>query len=510
LSTQSGDDPDAERAASSAPLGDNESEDRPGAPELGQKVRVALRWGFINSVVSRAGQLAVGIVLAHLIAPEQFGVYAAALVVINVILSVSELGVTVPLVRHRGDVSLIAPTVTTLSLASSGTLTLIAFLGAPAFAGALGAPEATGVIRLMSLAILIAGFSAVPASMLQRGFRQDHKLVADSVSFLLSTAVVVVMALLGFGPWALAWSRIVGNGSAAVVMFLFMKKRYWPGWNGRLAREVLAFSLPLAGASLLVFGVLNVDYVVVGSILGPVELGFYLIAFNLSSWSVTAFSTTIRGVSLAGFSELRDDERRMKEGFARSLSILMSLTIPACILLAALNYPLIGFVYGERWLPSATPLAVLSILGALRVALELAYDYLAAVGRTRAILVIHFVWLAALIPSLAVGAHLSGILGVAWGHVVTVGLIITPAYIWVLARNDVKPGVLSRGLVRPVVGGVVMAAVAVVVSRSLSVDFWRLAVGGTLSLGAYVAIVLPGFGGLSAIRRRSATISAAD
>jgi len=82
---------------------------------------------------------------------------------------------------------------------------------------------------------------------------------------------------------------------------------------------------------------LNVDYVVVGRVLGPVALGLYLMAFNLSSWPVNVFSFAVRRVSLAGFSRLQSDHARLKSAFARSGALLMAATIPVCALLATLG-----------------------------------------------------------------------------------------------------------------------------------------------------------------------------
>lgn len=490
-----GDNRTAELSAGDIGTGDISTEDvgPTGASRdhLRVKVSSALRWSFFNSVFIRVSQLALSILLARLIAPEQFGVYAAALVVINIILSISELGVSVSLVQHEGDISDMAPTVTTLSWASGAALAAVCFLGAPYFASALGAPEASGVIRLMSLAVVAAGGAAVPGAILQRNFRQDHKMLAEVISFVVGTTIAVVLALMDFGPWALAWSRVATNVVAALVMVYLTKERFWPGWDAVQARIVLSFGLPLAGSSLLIFVVLNVDYMVVGSVLGPVALGYYLIAFNLSSWPVNAFSTTIRSVSLAAFSRLRSDPEVFRESFGKALASLMALTIPACILLAVLAQPLLRVVYGTRWLPAAGPLAILSILGALRVALELAYDYLAASGKTRPILWIHLLWLAGLVPALIIGARVDGLRGVGWGHVVVVCLLVTPAYLVALKRIGVTMRGVFRPLLLPLIGGVAMFVVIQVVERFIHVDFWILAVGGVTSLATYTLIVLP-------------------
>jgi PST family polysaccharide transporter len=458
---------------------------------LERKVTSAIRWSAVNSLVQRLSQVGVGILLARLIAPDQFGVFAVALVVLNIVMSVSEMGVSVALVRTEKPVSELAPTVTTLSIASGGVLAGLCVLGAPWFASAMDTPQATGVIQLMSLSLVIAGASAVPGALLQREFRQDHKFVADTSAFVVGTAIVVVLALLGFGAWSLAWSRIATNLVAAVVMFAYTPRRYRPGFDVVQARGLLAFGLPLAGSSLLVFGVMNVDYIIVGSVLGTVPLGFYLLAFNLANWPVGAFSQPVRSVSLAAFSQVRDDPELFARTFARALRLLALVTVPACVLLAALADPLVRTVYGERWAPAAQALALLVLLGALRVALELGYDYLASAGRSRAILVIHLLWLGVLVPLLALGAHFGGIRGVAAAQSVVVLLVVVPAYLVTFRPYGLRARVLGAAVARPVLGGVVMVAVALAVQWVIQDALWRLLVGGALASLAYAAVVFP-------------------
>lgn len=466
-------------------------QDQPQSQSLERKVGSAIRWSAVNSLLQRVTQLGVSVLLARLIAPEQFGVFAVALVVLNIVMSISEMGVSVALVRTSERVRDLAPTVTTLSIASGTLLAGICVLGAPWFSARMGAPAATGVIQLMAVALVVAGISAVPSAILQRGFRQDHKFAADTTGFVTGTAVAVILALLGFGAWSLAWSRVITNLATAAVMFVLTKERYWPGWNTAQAQSLLAFGLPLAGSSLLIFGVLNVDSIVVGAVLGTTELAFYMLAFNLSSWPVGAFSTPVRSVSLAAFSQVRADPERFQRTFARALRLLALFTVPACVLLGGLSEPLVRFVYGDRWAAAAAPLALLVLVGAIRVVLELAYDFLASAGRSRAILVIHVVWLLALVPLLTLGAHLDGIRGVAAAHVVVAALIIVPAYLITFRPYGLHPGALAVSLARPAIGGALMIGVLYGVQRVVVADLSRLLIGGALAVIAYVAVVYP-------------------
>ncbi|MGC1580018.1 MAG: oligosaccharide flippase family protein, partial [Candidatus Acidiferrales bacterium] len=125
--------------------------------------------------MARLGTVAIGITLARLLGPHQFGTYAVAYVALIAVLSFNELGVSLAIVRWPGDPSEIAPTVASVSIATSVVLYVGCFLGAPAYAAAMGAPSAVGVIRVLSLNVIIDGVVAAPAALMQRQFRQDKK-----------------------------------------------------------------------------------------------------------------------------------------------------------------------------------------------------------------------------------------------------------------------------------------------------------------------------------------------
>src|SRR5215211_7433960 len=107
------------------------------------RVAAAVRWSVLNTVLIRIGNFATGIMLArYLLGPREWGLYAVGLVVLGVLLSANEMGVSLALVRWDGDVRRFAPTVLTLSAASSLLLYAGLFVSAPYVARALGSPDA--------------------------------------------------------------------------------------------------------------------------------------------------------------------------------------------------------------------------------------------------------------------------------------------------------------------------------------------------------------------------------
>jgi O-antigen/teichoic acid export membrane protein len=180
---------------------------------LGRASR-ALGWSFLSVALVRLGTFGIGVVLARLLGPKAFGTYAVALVALLAVLSFNELGVSLAIVRWPGDPREIAPTVATIACVSSVLLYIGFFVGAPAFAHALGAPAATPVIRVLATSILTNCIVSVPAAMLQRSFRQDRKMIADQVHSWSGAFVSIGLASLGLGAMSLAIGSVVGRSRA--------------------------------------------------------------------------------------------------------------------------------------------------------------------------------------------------------------------------------------------------------------------------------------------------------
>jgi len=344
---------------------------------------------------------------------------------------------------------------------------------------------------VMCLCLLLDGLAQVPGGFLTREFRQVRRLIIDAVNFVLSTGVTLVLAFRGWGAMSFAVGAVVGNTAALIGCCLAAPGTLRFGWDSRQARALLRFGLPLAGASMLALGVVNVDTLVVGSTLGKVELGFYVLAFNISGWPVRIISEAARRVSFAGFSRLADTPQALARGFSRALAVLVTGTVPLCVLLGVLAGPVIDVIYGGQWHPAAKALPWLMALGLTRIGCELAYDCLVAVGRRRLLVMVQGLWLVALLPVLIAAARWHGIVGVAKGHVLVAIGIVVPVFLFALRRGGIGLGWIARACAWPAAGGAVMTAVTAGLERWLGDSLPALVATGLLALAVYAVCVLP-------------------
>lgn len=451
---------------------------------LGSMASRALGWSFLSTVLSKFSLMGFGILLARLLGPKEFGTAAVAYVALLAILSFNELGVTLAIVRWPGEPREILPTITTISVTSSVILYIAFYFSAPAFAATMGDPAATSVVRVLATSILTNGPVGVSAALLERYFRQDRKLIADQVHGWLSATVSVGLAFAGFGAMSLAIGQVLGAVVGGIIIVIFAPLRLRFGFDRAKARQLLKFGLPLAGSSLVVFLVGNVDNLITGHVLGATALGFYVLAWNLASWPVTMFSQPVRSVAPAMFSRLQNDRAAMRTGFVLVAALLGCVTLPVCFLISGAAAPLVGFVYGANWAPAAQALRWLAILGALRILFELSYDYFVVLARSRVVFTVQLAWLIAMIPALIAGARLDGIGGVAAAGVAVAAGVVLPCYLIELSRVGVRISALARRLWPPLVIGLLVGLAAEAAARSIHNDFAADAVGGLVALVA--------------------------
>lgn len=427
----------------------------------------AFLWSLANTMSARLGTLAIGIALARLLGPEEFGTYAVAFIALLAVLSFNELGVSLAIVRWTEDPRAIAPTVTSISLITSAVITVAMLFAAAPFASAMGDPRAANLVRMLSLCVLINGAVATPAALLQRYFRQDRRMVCDQVNVWVGAVVSLALAVTGAGAVSLVIGRLAGAITSGLLLVAYSPLPYRVGLDVRHVRPLLRFGGPLAGASIIVFAVGFVDQLAVGHVLGPVALGYYVLAFNLASWPVSLFSQPLRSVAPAMFARLQHDRQSMTSAFHRLLRLLAVVALPSCLVLGAAADDIIRFVYGPAWLPAATALRWLCVMAALRIFFELTYDYLVVLRRSRSILLIQLVWFATLAPLVVVGVNIGGIAGAGAAMAIVAAVVVLPLYLHALSRVDILPGPIWRRTAGPVAAATALAVVVIALTTAI-------------------------------------------
>ncbi len=459
---------------------------------LARRVRSGAAWSAGSVIVLRFANIAVMVVAARLVAPDKFGVFALAVTVQAMVATVAELGVAQAITRSDLDPDRIAPTVATISLTTSLLLGASMAATAMPLADMLGDPDAAGPIRVLAVNVALLGAFAVPGAQLQREFRQRRIFFANAVAYVPSSAALIVLAVVGDGAMAFAWSSVVRGLTTGVVLLLSVSRRYWPGFNREELPALLRFGLPLALANLLSQLLMNVDYVFIGRVRGAEQVWLYVLAFNIASWPIAVLGSTMNGVVVPAFSKVDRSLDTMTNALRRATSSVALVACPIAAMTMALSRPLVLTLYGDEWGRAAPVLTVLALYGVLSVCSLLFANVVIAMGRTMVLLVVQVAALLCLLPALALGVAAWDLVGIGWGHLAVVTCVTIPAYLTAIRTSTgVSPAVPLRAIVRPLAAATVAAATAHLASGLVSESLFSLALGGTLGVLVYTVLAAP-------------------
>lgn len=467
----------------------------PPGPSLARRVRGGLAWSAVSTVLLKVGGLAVGVVIARLLTPEEFGVYAVALTVQTVLVAVADLGLSTDLIRSE-DPERRAPTVATVSAVVSLVLAVATAATAIPLAGALGAPDAATAIAVLAVTILLAGVGVVPYARLQREFDQRSLFVIGLADFAVSTVVTIALVLLGWGVLSLAVGRVAAQLVSTVLQFVRARVRPAFGLDRSLVRSVIRFGVPVAGANILSWAVLGIDKLILGRLAGPTALGYYVLASNVSSWPMSFLGQAVRGVALPLFSrpEVLTDRRAPASVVGPVWAVA---ALGACLIGAGAD-PLVAVVYGHAWDAAAPVLVPLLALGGLRVVFDLFAAYLYAHGRSGSVLVVQVVWFTGLVAALIAGVSGLGLMGAAYAHLAISLLVVLPLYGVAVVRAGASPASLVSALWCPALGALVAGWCGHLAAGAVQHDV--AALGAAMGVAAVVYAVLVGWWAVPRVR----------
>lgn len=461
-------------------------------PSLASRVRMGAVWSALSTLLLRLSTIVVTAVVAHILTPHDFGVFTVALIAYTIASSLGEMGIASCLIRADLDIDAMAPSMVTVSVTTSALFAGAMAASAPHIAQALGSPDAAGAVRVMALPVLINGIFAVPGAQLTRDFRQNTLFLANGISVVPSTVVLVLLAESGSGAMAFAWSRVASALTMGLIMFASAAKRYRPGFSREALSVLLKFGLPLAGANFVNYLLLNVDYAFVGHLLGAVALGIYMLAFNLASAPGLLLGTVINSIAMPAFSQVKHDVILLRNAMSNALRAVALILMPMCGLMMTLARPLVLTLYGARWESAAGVLSVLSLYGGISITCVLFANMLTSLGKAKSTLFIQLLWIGVLLPAMALGVHRSGISGAAVAHIAVIGPFVLPAYVIILRRaTGIRFGTLGRPVLLPFLAAAVAAEAARATASLFASPLPQLAAGMTVGCLLYAVAVAP-------------------
>lgn len=356
-------------------------------------------------------QLGVGILLARLLPPSDFGIVGMAMVVIGLALLMSDLGLGPAVVQRRDLTERHLRVAFTAAILTGGAIAALLALLAPLSVHLLDshAEELPGVLRALSLVFLFGAVGVTPRALLQRDLRAATSMGINLGSYVVGYALVVtVLALTGHGVWSLVWGSLVQAGLGSGMALILVRPPVRPLLARAELRDLFGFGAEATLNSVVGYAAHNSDNLIVGRWLGAAPLGMYGRAYNLMVLPLThVLGAATQAVLYPAMAHIQTDPGRLRRAYLLSVQIaaLAATPIMAGMIVAAPH--MVVTLYGPAWTGVATPLQILCAAGVLRSIYYMASSVTFATGHIRAELKRQLIYTALVV--------VGGLVGTRWG-----------------------------------------------------------------------------------------------
>jgi len=368
---------------------------------LKDKTISGLSWSFIDNISNQGINFVIGIVLARILSPGEFGIFGILLVFIAISNIFVDSGLSQALIRKECskkdyDTAFVFNIV--IGLIFYGIL----FFFAPLVAVFFSQPHIVSLLRAIGIIVIINSFGLVQYTILIKRVAFKTQTKISILSSLCGGIVGIYLAYDGYGVWALVGKQIVYQIFQTILLWIYVK------WKPAFEFNKISFKyLFKFGSKLLISGLIdtiykNVVYLVIGKKFPTAELGYYTRSEQYSGIASNNITTTIQRVSYPILSTIAD-EKKLRRAFKKMTSIVMYISFVLMFGMAACAKPLILTLIGDKWIPSIVMLQLLCFSQMLYPFHALNLNILNVKGRSDLFLRVEIIKKLLLVPFICLG-----------------------------------------------------------------------------------------------------------
>ena len=328
-------------------------------PTLARRAGAALIWRIGEFGGVKIIYLVRLLILARILAPEDFGLLAMSVITLDVLLKVTDAGMVPALIQHRTTRASDYDVAWTVGLLRAALVTVVIVVAAPWIAAAFDEPRAAGLMRLLALVALLQGTMSIRLVDLQRDLRFRGLALVYVVEAVVNTVVAIALAP-SLGVWALAIAPVVAAAAQTATSYALAPSRPRLAFRRDALGPLVAYGrwIFLAGVVAVVGS--SLVQLVIARQLGAVELGLYFIAARLAFLPSSVSSEVVGAVAFPVFARLQDETEQARHAIRTSLLGLAAVVGPASLLLIALAPAIVQHVLGASWTGAETLIMILA------------------------------------------------------------------------------------------------------------------------------------------------------
>ncbi|QIA08518.1 lipopolysaccharide biosynthesis protein [Draconibacterium halophilum] len=332
---------------------------------LKQKALTGIFWSLVEKFGNQISQVIIGIILARLLTPDDFGLIG----MITVFFAVGEIfiegGFRQAYVQKKEATDIDASTMFYFNFFSSLIFYLLLYTTAPLIASFYNEPQLILIIKVMGLFIIIRSLSIVQEAKLAKNVDFKKRTKIFTSAFIVSGISAVIAAYSNMGVWSLVIQRIINASFVAIALWIFTDKIKLNSFSLTSLKSMFSFGSWILFQTVLGRFFDNLYQIIIGKFYPAAQVGFYTNAKRFENASSENITSAIGSVAFPVFSRFQNDTKKLKKATKQYMENLLFIILPVMIILMIVSKPFIIIFLTEKWLPMLPYLRLLCIVGIL-------------------------------------------------------------------------------------------------------------------------------------------------
>jgi len=342
----------------------------------------AIAWQLAARIVERGLRFGSSVILARVLAPEDFGALAAVLVVAGMAEALTALGIDQAIAQSaRASDAKFLGTAFRMSAFRGVALALAIFLSAPLVGWYFERDDLDNLVRVVAIASLCTGLANPWVQSERRALRLQPLSISMIAAGLAQVTVALVGASMGLGAFALAFAYVAAAFAGTLAGWAMLPRRLDLGRDEASVQELRGFIGRAAGIPFLIALFLQMPALVLGRATGLGELGIFTLAQRLTSLPGEIALPVFGSVLTPAYAQLRDDLNKLRRAWLLAMMAVLVLIAPAAATVAVLDGRVAALVYGEAYAGPNGLIALLALGSLFSVATSCCGPLFWGVGR---------------------------------------------------------------------------------------------------------------------------------
>jgi len=383
--------------------------------DIGKKVATNAGWNYLAFGLSKGLNIVSFSVIAHLLTPELYGLFALATPAIDYLSILNDFGLGAALIHRRDEIDEASNSAFTVNILIGIILTVIVIGVAPFVAIFFNEPAVAPILSWLGVTFTINAFGSIHRARLQRNMQFERNLIPELGNTIVKNGVAIWFVIKGSGAWSLVYGQL--SGALTSVILLWIVVPWIPQFRVKfsLIKQLFKYGFSIMADSALTTVADSFDYILIGRFYDKASLGIYQIAYRLPELLVIQTLSILAVVFFPAFASIQHQMDELRKKFLTTFKYVQLLITPLCLGMLIAAEPIVKTILGEQWNES---IPIMRVLCVYTLILSIGFhsgDVFKATGRPDILLKLAVPIFVIRIIAVWIGAQYS-LIGIAFGH----------------------------------------------------------------------------------------------